>query len=77
MVVAGDTPVALLELRRGSVTAKSVALPAGAALADGRLMLVGRVTIDDVPAGSYELSVTVTQGGQAVVRTAPVTLTND
>ena len=66
MVVAGDAPVALVELRRGSVTVKSVALPAGAALADGRLMLVGRVPIDDVPAGSYELSVTVTQGGQAV-----------
>jgi VWFA-related protein len=77
MVVAGDVPVVLLELRRGPAVVKSVALPAGAALADRRLMLVGRVPIDDVPAGSYQLSATVTEGAQAIVRTATVTLTND
>ena len=74
MVVAGDTPVALLELRRGLTALKSVTLPAVGALADRRLMLVGRVPIDDVPAGEYELRVSVTQGAQTTARTASVTL---
>jgi len=77
LVVSGELPQATLELQRGAETLKTVPLPPGTALPDGRLMLVGRVPIDDVSPGSYELSVTVTQGGQAVVRTATVTLTND
>ena len=36
-------------------TLKTVPLPADTALPDGRLMLVGRVPIDDVSAGEYEL----------------------
>jgi VWFA-related protein len=74
LVVAGEVPQATLELRRGQQTLKNVPLPAGPALPSGRLMLVGRLPIDDLSAGEYELRVMVTQGGQATMRTASITL---
>lgn len=74
LVVAGAPPQATLELRRGPETLKSLPLPTNAALPGGRLMLVGRLPIDDLSAGEYELRVTVTQDGQTTVRTATLTL---
>jgi VWFA-related protein len=74
MVVAGEVPQATLELRRGAETLKTVPLPPGTALPDGRLMLVGRVPIDDVSPGEYELRVTTTMGTTTTVRTATITL---
>ena len=50
------------------------ALAPDKALPDGRLVLVGRVPIDDLPAGEYEVRVTVTQGGQSTIRTVTITL---
>ncbi len=52
LVVAGEVPKARLELRQRRGDVKTVPLSADAALPDGRLMLVWRVPIDDVPAGS-------------------------
>ena len=74
MVVAGEVPQTTLELRRGSETLKTVPLPPARALPDGRLMLVGRVPIDDLSAGEYELRVTVTTGMTTTTRTATITL---
>ena len=74
MIVAGDAPSAALELRRGAETQKTAALAVDKALPDHRLVLVGRLPIDDLPAGDYEVRVTVTQGGQPTVRTATITL---
>src|SRR6185503_10812405 len=74
MVVAGEISQATLELRRGAETLKTVPLPPGTASPDGRLMLVGRVAIDDVSAGEYELRATVTAGTTTTVRTTTLTL---
>ena len=74
MVVAGDAPQATLELRKGPETLKTLPLPTNTALPGGRLMLVGRLPIDDLSAGEYELRVTVTQDGGTVTRTARMTV---
>ena len=74
MIVAGDAPSAALELRRGAETQRTAALAVDKALPDRRLVLVGRLPIDDLPAGDYEVRVTVTQGGQPTIRTAMITL---
>jgi VWFA-related protein len=74
LVVVGEVPKARLELRKGGETFKTVPLSADAALPDGRLMLVGRVPIDDVSAGEYELQASLTQAGQTVMRSVTMTV---
>lgn len=74
VVVVGDAPTATLDLRRGVETVKTLRMTMPSSQPGGRLMLVGRLPIDDVPAGEYELRATVSQGGQMTVRVATVTL---
>ena len=74
MVVAGEAPSTTLELRRGSETLKTVSLPPDGAQPDGRLLLVGNLTISDLPAGEYEVLVTVRQAMKTTTRTATISL---
>jgi hypothetical protein len=74
MVVAGAPFGAVLELRRGGETRKTVSLAVGQPAPGGRLMLVGRLLIDDLSAGEYELRVIVTQAATTTTRTGTITL---
>jgi VWFA-related protein len=74
MVVVGETPVATLQQRRGAHTLAMVPLPAETPLPGGRLMLVGRLPLDQIPPGVYDLQVTVTGGGRPTTRSAGVTV---
>jgi VWFA-related protein len=73
-VVVGETLGATIELRRGDEIVATARIPVDAPQAGGRVVLVGRLPIADVPAGEYETRVTVAQPGQTTVRTAMVTI---
>lgn len=75
MTASGLVPSATLELvRRGQVLA-TLPLPADAPLADGRLVIVGRLPLAQIPSGAYDLRVSVDAGGHTVSRIAAFTLT--
>lgn len=74
MVVAGAPPIVRLELRRDGETQKTVSLAVDQALPGGRLMLVGRLPIDNLSVGEYELRVIATQAATTTMRTATITL---
>ena len=74
MVVAGEAATAMLELRQGSAILRSVALPVNGAQPDGRLLLVGRLAVGELPAGKYEVRVTVTRAATTTTRTTTIAL---
>lgn len=68
-------PEARLELlRHGRVLATTPLALVRAAGPNGRLQHVGRLPIADLPAGTYELRLSITQGGNELQRTASFTL---
>ena len=73
-LVSRDAPAATLELRHGDKTLATLPLPVEAPVSDGRLMLVGRLPLAQIPPGAYDIRVTVTAGTQSVARTAGVTI---
>jgi VWFA-related protein len=67
-------PAKLALLSKSGDALATVALSLGMADADGRVLAIGHVPLDKVPAGRYELQVTVGSGGDAQVRRAPLTV---
>jgi hypothetical protein len=67
-------PARLALLSKSGEALAAVALSLGSADADGRVLAIGHVPLDKVPAGSYELQVTVGVGGAAQVRRAALTV---
>ena len=70
VVADGGPPEATLELRRGTQSLATLPLPVEAPEADGRLMIVGRLPLAQIPPGAYELRATVTHAGETATRTA-------
>ena len=68
---APDATLSLLE--KGSTIA-SVPLALGTADETGKFIAVGRVPLDKVPAGTYQLQITVGSGAGAPSRAAPLTV---
>ena len=73
MVAAGGAS-AVLELRQGSKALASLPLPAEAPGSDGRLTIVGRLPLEHVPPGAYELALKVTAGQATATRSAGFTI---
>ena len=69
-------PFAKLTLSDNGAELSSIALPLHAADADGRLLAVGRIPIASIPAGHYELELTIGSGPSAQTRRAELTLTD-
>ena len=69
-------PFAKLTLNDGGVPVSSIALPLHAPDPDGRLLAVGRIPIASIPAGHYELELTIGAGPSAQTRRAELTLTD-
>ena len=69
-----EAPGATLSLLQNGQSIASVPLPLGTADATGKYMAVGRVPLDKVPAGTYELQITVGTGPGASVRKTPLTV---
>ena len=71
----GPAPEAVLQLLQNGTQVAQVPVPLGPADASGRIQELGRLPLDQVPPGSYELRVVVKQGGGQVVRSANVRIT--
>jgi VWFA-related protein len=67
-------PAQLALLSRSGDSLTAIALSLGNADGDGRVLAIGHVPLDKVPAGTYELQVTVGSGDDAQVRRAPLTV---
>lgn len=72
-VAAGDTADATIEILSGGRTMASVPVPLAAAAA-GRVQHVGRLPIDRLPPGTYELRLRTRVGQDEQVRTATFTI---
>jgi hypothetical protein len=75
LVTTGQAPEASLELRQGGRTLATLPVPVEPPQADGRLMLVGRLPLAQIPPGIYELRVTVRVAAQSVSRATTATVT--
>ncbi len=73
-VAREGTPEATLELLRGGQVLATLPLPVEPPEPDGRLMIVGRLPLTQIPPGAYELRVTVRHAGQTTSRTAGFTV---
>jgi len=71
----GAAPQAVLDLLQNGKALGQIPLPLGAADADGRIQQTGRVPIDQLAPGTYELHVAVKQGTTQLVRTALLRIT--
>ena len=71
---AAPLPGATLTLLAGDATVSSVPLPLMPPDAEGRLLAVGRVPIDAIPPGRYDLQVTIGTGEHAQSRKAALTV---
>jgi len=69
---AGPAPQAVLELMQNGKALAQVPLPLDPADATGRIQQVGRVPLDALEPGTYELRVVVQQGTQQVFNSAMV-----
>jgi hypothetical protein len=69
-----EAPGATLALLEKGATIASVPLKLGTADATGKFMAVGRVPLDKVPPGTYQLQVTVGSGPTAAARATPLTV---
>jgi len=65
----GPAPQAVLDLLSNGKPLAQIPLPLGAADASGRIQQAGRLPIDQLTPGTYELRVVVTQGAAQLVRT--------
>lgn len=75
VLTPGTTPPpATLSLLRAGQPVASIPLPLAKAEPDGRLMAVGRIPLEKVPPGKYQLQVAVGTGADARVRAAPLTV---
>jgi VWFA-related protein len=70
-----DRPVAVLELIKNGAPLAQVPLELPGADATGRIQELGRLPLDAIPAGSYELRVVVKQGPEQVYRSTMFQLT--
>lgn len=71
----GPAPESTLELLLNDTAVAQVPMPLPAADASGRIQQTGRLPLDQIPPGSYELRVVVKQGGAQVVRSTFVRIT--
>ena len=71
----GPPPESTLQLLLNDNPVAQLPMPRAAADASGRIQQVGRLPLEQVPAGTYELRVTVTQGQTQVTRSALVRIT--
>jgi hypothetical protein len=67
-------PPATLGLVANGQVLSTITLPLGAADANGRLFAVGRIPLSGVPAGSYQLQITIGAGSDARTRTTKLTV---
>ena len=74
IVAAGSPPRVRVEALAGSITLTTTELAAGESRADGQALLVGRLALDALTAGQFELRATVRLGERSVVRSTHVTL---
>jgi VWFA-related protein len=65
----GTTPEAVLELLQNGNPVAQIPMPLSAADSSGRIQQVGRLPLDQLTPGTYELRVIVKQGGERIVRT--------
>jgi hypothetical protein len=64
----GPAPEAAIELLQNSVRVAQLPMPVPAADAAGRVQQVGRLPLDQIAAGSYELRAVVKQGSEQLFR---------
>ena len=74
IVAAGTPPNVRVEALAGSTTLTTTELAAGQSRADGQALLIGRLALDSLTAGQFELRATVRLGERTVVRSTHVTL---
>jgi VWFA-related protein len=72
----GPAPEATLQLMLNDTALAQVPMPLPAADAAGRIQQTGRLPLDQVPPGTYDLRVIVKQGGTQIARSALVRITN-
>jgi hypothetical protein len=72
----GPAPEGSLELQRDGAAVAHLPMSLSAADASGRIQMVGRLPLDQIPPGSYELIVVVKQAGRQVSRSALVRITD-
>lgn len=72
----GPAPEATLQLLLNDAVAAQLPMPLPAADAAGRIQHTGRLPLEQIPPGSYDLRVLVKQGSAQVVRSAPVRIIN-
>lgn len=72
----GPGPESSIELLRNGALVARVPLPLAAADASGRIQQVGRLPLDQLSAGTYELRAVVKQGAQQVARSAMLGITD-
>ena len=71
----GAAPEAALDLVQNGAALAQIPLPLGAADASGRIQQTGRVPIDQLAPGTYELRVAVKQGSTQLARTVTLRIT--
>ena len=71
----GPAPAASLELQRDGAPVAQLPMSLSAPDASGRIQMLGRLPLDQIPPGSYELIVVVKQAGAQVSRSALVRIT--
>jgi VWFA-related protein len=75
-VAGGPPPESTLQLLLNDSPVAQLPLPLAAVDAAGRIQQVGRLPLDQVPAGTYELRVIVKQGQTQITRSALVRITS-
>src|SRR6185436_17122498 len=71
----GSAPAASLELQRDGVPVAQLPISLSAPDASGRIQMIGRLPLDQIAPGSYELIVVVKQAGAQVARSTLVRIT--
>jgi VWFA-related protein len=70
----GSAPEAAIELLQNGQRVSQIPMPLPAADLSGRIQQAGRLPIDQIPAGTYELRVIVKQGNDQIARTTMLRL---
>lgn len=71
----GPAPEAVLQLLLNDAQVAQVPMPLAAADASGRIQQLGRLPLDQIPPGTYDLQIVVKQGGAQVTRSTAVRIT--
>ena len=66
----GPAPESVIELLQNGKPVAQLPMPLPAADATGRIQQVGRLPIDELPPGTYELRAIVKQGTEQIVRSS-------